>query len=952
MQRFLKIGAFAALFTFAHFQAGAIQSRSLPFRSEISTRFADSLVKTLPLRAKLAQLFVSFTNGDFYTPDDPSFKQLKKRVEKDGVGGIIFSTGSIYDQVMLVNRLQKAATIPLLISQDMEYGAAMRVRETTRLTPSMGIAATGNPQNAYIAGKITAAEARALGVHQIYAPVADINNNPENPIINVRSYSEDPKTVGEFASAFMKGVFSEGRIPTAKHFPGHGDTNIDSHVDMPVIKHEWNRLTSVELVPFRRLIAEGVPSVMSAHISFPNMSPDPGIPGTLDRNVLGALLRDSLHFDGVITTDAMTMEAITKRFSPGKAVLMALEAGSDIMLMSIDETSALDELERAVSSGQLKTERINQSVRKVIAWKHELGLFENRFTATDAIWDRISVKKNQLEANRIARESITLLRNTGNVIPVSPGKFPRLMVLTISDDESGTAGRTLARELRKYHPDVQSGLFDGRTSSEEQSSLLKKAERADLILVASNVFVRMEGKIGFSKEQSAFASELAMLKKPIAVISFGSPYILNEFPSADVHVCAWSTASEQVIQTVPGLFGAAAVSGKLPISMPGLYPFKAGISIPQTIIRPDEPELAGLNTHILDRTDDIIEKAIRDSVFPGAQFAVVRNGILVKNKAYGYHTYEKNFPVKTSDIYDLASLTKVMATTTAVMKLVDENKLGLKTGVSAFFPAFNSGTKKKITIQHLLEHTSGLPAFKAYGDEVSSKEQLLAAVLAEPLEEKPGIKMVYSDLGFILLGAIVEKVSGRNLDLYTTKEVFGPAGMNSTMFNPAKKGAVWFERSVPTEIDTVFRKKTMKGEVHDERAWKASGVSGHAGLFSNASDVAAWATMLLNGGAYAGSHFIKPETVKKFTVPPSRKSTRGLGFDLKSPSGSSAGLLLSSKTFGHTGFTGTSVWIDPEKNVAVILLSNRIHPSRSFGTSIGSIRASLADVVATAIEKP
>jgi beta-glucosidase-like glycosyl hydrolase/CubicO group peptidase (beta-lactamase class C family) len=940
---------FAALLLSLSFQNAASQ----PFSTSGPAPAAvDSLLNTLSLRQRIGQLFVTFANGEFYGTQSEEFAALHRKITVDGVGGIIFSTGGILDQAMLNNRLQSAATIPLLISQDMEYGPAMRIRGTSRLTPAMGIAATGKPENAFLAGQITAREAKAIGVHQIYAPAADINNNPKNPIINVRSFGEDPNQVGTFATAFMKGVLSEGLIPTAKHFPGHGDTDVDSHVELPVIRHSWKRLDTLELVPFRRLIAEGLPSMMSAHISFPNMSANPATPGTLDPNVLKRILLDSLRFKGVVITDALTMEAVTKQFSPGKAARMALEAGADILLMSTDETSAIDELEKAVQNGTLSEERILFSVRKILTWKHQLGLFKNRMANVDALPGIIVQSGHQLNAQRIARESVTLLKNNGGIVPVTSGKAPKLMVIAIADDESGNAGRVLVREIRKYHPDVSFGLFDARTSTEEREQILKKAAASDLIIIGAYIFVRMEGKIQFNAQQADFVAKLNAFKKPQAVIAFGNPYIVSAFPNADVHLCAWSNAAEQVEQTVPALFGASAISGKLPVTIPGFYARGFGMQLPQSAIRTELPAGAGINREKLRAVDAIVEQAIRDSVFPGAQVAIVKDGLLIMNRGFGYHTYEKQQAVKSSDLYDLASITKIMATVPAIMMLVDQGTLKLNAHVSDFFPEWKDGEKKKVTIRNLLEHNSGLPAFRVYVDSLKTADQIRTAVINEPLIEKPGTKVIYSDLGFILLGLIVEKITGQPLDLYLNKTLYEPAGWYNTRFKPASGRQAVISRTVPTENDTLFRKKLLRGEVHDERAFALNGVSGHAGLFADASDVAAYAQLLLNGGSYAGQSFIKPETVKLFATKSGKNATRALGFDLKKEAGSSAGTLMSDRTFGHTGFTGTSVWIDPERNLAVVMLTNRVHPHRSYGAAISQIRASVADATVKALEKP
>lgn len=931
------------------YTATAQPFRNLPFATNVKEQ-AKAVLESMTIDQKLGQLFVVFANGDFLAADSDKLRSLTLAVQEDKIGGLIFSTGNIYDQAILTNKLQALSEIPLLISQDMEYGAAMRVRATTRFTPAMGIAATGNPENAYVSGKITAREAKALGVHQIYAPVVDVNNNPSNPIINVRSFSENPQMVGRFAEAFMNGVLSEGLFPTAKHFPGHGDTDRDSHVELPIISFDYDRLDTLELVPFRKVIQAGIPSVMSAHISFPQLSKDPNVPGTLDPSILRRILLDSLHFDGLVVTDALDMNAISSTYSPGEAAILALEAGVDVLLMSVDTPAALAGLKKALKSGRLSEERINHSVRKLLEWKISLGLFQKSQVAIEELDQNIGIRAHEIESNRISRESVTLLKNTGNILPITPSDYRKVMVISIADDESGTTGRSLLRSIRDYHPNVSWGLYDKRTPNSELENILRKAEQADLVIVGTFVYVRMAQSLNLSRAQLRFIGRLERLNTPKVVIAFGNPYLVKDFNKSDVLLSSWSASPAQVHQTIPGLFGAADIGGQLPISIPGMFDYGHGLKIKKNILREDAPELAGFSFEAFNKVDSVIEKAIEDSVFPGAQLAVIKDGLLVANRAYGYHTYEKTQPVKTTDLYDLASLTKITATTVGIMKLIDEGKLKLNDPIRSFFPEFNEGFKSKITVQHLLEHRSGLPPFKVYVDSLQERTQIINAILNEELIADPGERLIYSDLGFIILGVLIEKISGLKLDRFVSREIYSPAGMNWTMFNPAKKG--YISRIPPTEIDSVFRKELVQAVVHDERAYYMDGIAGHAGLFSRAADLAIFAQLLLNEGHYAGRQIFKPETVRRFTIRTKKFPERALGFDLKSLDGfSSAGKLMSDRTFGHLGFTGSSLWIDPENNTAVILLTNRTYPYRDFSEGISRIRAEVADAVMKSLTK-
>lgn len=909
----------------------------------------DSLMKKMSLREKIGQLFVTYANGYFLNEDSDAYYELMEKVRKYQVGGIIFNSGNIYGQAVLHNKLQRASKLPLWITQDMEFGAAMRVQRSTYITPAMGIAATQNPEYAYWAGKITAREAKALGVDQIFAPVLDVNNNPDNPVINVRSFSGDPQTVSTFGNAFINGVQSEGVVSTAKHFPGHGDTDVDSHLSLPVINHGYSRLDTLELVPFKAAIDSGISSIMSAHIAFPKISGSNGTPGTLDENILDRILLDSLNFKGMVVTDGLEMRGISSRYSPGETVVKALNAGADLMLLSPDEITAINEIEQAVQLGRITEERIDHSVRKLLEWKKQHGLFRYRMVDLNQLSDKVNTREHQLIADEIARKSITLIKNEKNILPLRPYKYPNIMVLSIADDISGETGTYFAEQLREYHPNVTFHVYDRRTSEEEKRKIMDDAREADLIVFGSFIYVRSAQPMQLSTEQFDFLKKLADGDKPSLLVAFGNPYIVRDLSRTDAQVMAWSARNDQVRNTVPALFGASSINGKMPINIPGYSKIGDGIKIPQTTIRKDWPGTVNFSIDSLRRVDDIMREAVFDSTFPGGTVTILKDGVIAYQKGYGYYTYDKLNPVDATDIYDLASLTKVVATTTAIMRLVDDGKIALEDHVSKYIPEFNQGEKRRITIQNLLSHNSGLPPFRVYVDSLQERRQLVQAVRREPLIYEPGTEYQYSDLGFILLAEIVEEVSGKRIDRFIREEMFYTMGMNSTFFNPMAKGKWISDRIPPTEIDTVFRQDTVQAKVHDERAYYMDGVAGHAGLFSNGTDLAVYAQLLLNGGTYGGRRYLNEDVIQTFTTPHSSTSNRGLGFDRKSPDFSTAGTLTSDQTFGHTGFTGTSIWIDPTRDLAIIILTNRVHPYRSYGHNISRIRAAVADAVVSSI---
>lgn len=916
-------------------------------KTESDTVVIDSLLQQMTLKEKIGQLFFTSANGYFKSEDDESYRKLVEKIKEHNIGGIIYFGGEIYGQAILNNKLQRISKIPLWITQDMEYGAAMRVEGTTRFTPAMGVAATRNPEYAYWMGKITAREAKALGVNQIFAPVLDVNNNPENPVINVRSFSGDPYMVALYGQRFIEGVQSEDIVSTAKHFPGHGDTNVDSHLSLPVINYNFSRIDSVELTPFRHAVNSGIKSIMTAHIAFPQIGNTPDLPATMNQYILNDLLIDSLNFDGLIVTDGLEMHGISANYSPGEAVIKSLQAGADLMLLSPDELTAINEIIRAVERGRLSESRIDFSVRKLLKWKKEHGLFEDPEVDINKLSSKINTREHELIADEISRESLTLVKNDNNILPIRASKFPRILVLSVSDRETGTAGAYLNSLMRDYHPNIMSHVLDKRSSNEEKEKIRRDARKADLIIIGSFIYVRSGQPVQLSDDHLEFLNNLP--DKPSLLVAFGNPYIVQDLQEADAQLMAWAANNRQVKNTVPALFGGTKISGKLPIKIPGMYDMGHGIELPQTTLRSDNPEVIGMSREALGNIDGIMEEAVFDSTFPGGVVSVVKDGIIAYQKAFGYHTYEKVKKVRSTDIYDLASLTKVVATTSAVMRLLDEEKLSLDDKVGKYIPEFTNGDKKSITIRHLLLHESGLPAFRIYIDKLKKESDIIEAIINEPLIAKPGVRYEYSDLGIILLGKIIEQITGSSLDEYVRKEFFYPLGMNSTYFNPRNIGRWISNRIPPTERDTVYRMKTMQAEVHDERAYYLNGVAGHAGLFSNARDLSVFTQLLLSKGLYGGKRYFREETIEMFTSRQSELSNRGYGFNRKSENQSTAGSLTSDNTFGHTGFTGTSFWIDPELNLAIIILTNRTYPRRSYGKDINLVRAAVADAAVLSI---
>jgi len=940
--------------------AGALRALSTAQR-----HWVDDKLRSMTLDEKIGQLLFPTYHGTFTSTDSPAYQQMLHDVNDIHAGGFILVTrltplgiekSQTYPTAVLSNQLQSKTKLPLLIGADFERGSAMRLDEGTSFPTQMAIAAGGDPRDAYTMGKITALEARQAGVQWIYAPVADVNNNPGNPIINTRSFGEDAARVSEFVSAYVRGVEENGGLATAKHFPGHGDTAADSHIDLPVIRADRARLESLELLPFRAAIAAGAGSVMTGHLSVPALEPDPNTPATLSSNILNGVLRHDLGFEGLVVTDAMDMGGITVRFAPGEAAVRAALAGADCLLMPPVPDAAYQSLQHAVKTGRITRERLDESVRRILEAKARLGLNKNRLVDVNDINAHFAETVWQKQAQDISDRGITLLRDTSHRLPLDATKPARALLLAFYADPEPTPGEDLERELRRRFDSMT--VLRADTRFRDAANLkLPSPDSYDVAIVA--LFVRVsdrKGNVDVPAEQAAFAQLVYKSGKPVVTLAFGSPYLIEGFPQAETWLGAFGISDVAQISMARALFGEIPLRGHLPVTIPGV-PLKAGFGIEMPA---DAMKLQAMDVRSeaqLQPAFDVVEAAIKDKAFPGATLAVGYRGN-VSLHAFGKQTYEVKSPnIAIDTMYDIASLTKVVATTTLVAKLAEGDfpvRLDLDAPVERYLPEWASGPqpewRHRVTVRHLLTHTSGLPAFKEYWRTTSaeatakrsiSKQQTLDKIFAEPLEYEPGTKEIYSDLGIILMAEIIERLTGQTLDGLAREYIFSPLAMSNTMYKPPKK--TW-PAIAPTEIDTQYRHRLIQGEVHDENAAAIGGVSGHAGVFSTAPDLAAFCQMLLNGGVYAHQRILRRETISEFTEAQKLSAgTRTLGWAVPTEGGSS-GHFMSPHTFGHTGFTGTSIWIDPDRQLFVVFLTNRVHPTRE-NQKLAKVRPALHDAV-------
>lgn len=904
-----------------------------------ATRWIERTVADLSLRDQVAQMVMVWVLGDYTSTTDSAFVRAADQVRREKVGGVVMSLGSPIEVAEKVNALQRLAPIPLLVSSDVEPGLGrleggifapglLAGGNATVLPSNMAIGATRSLALAREAGRITGLESRAIGIHLAFAPTVDVNNNPANPVINVRSFGEEPAQVSALGAAFIEGVQSVGVMATAKHFPGHGDTEIDSHLALPVIKADRARLDSVELAPFRAAIRANVAAVMSAHIALPAIAGD-STPATLVPAVLHDLLRDTLGFRGLVVTDAMDMRGIGAGYSVETSAIRAIQAGADILLMPPDVPLAINAITAAVQRGDIPAERIAASVKLILEYKLRTGAIQRPLVSLDSLRETVGRSAHRAQSQAIADAAVTLLRDDDRQLPLHTGA-PTL-VLTFSGENDLAAGRTFTNELRLSMARMRSARINPGTPRQRLDSLLQPNER---VVVAT--FVRTiegEGRFAVGEHIASWIDSVAMVR-PVTVVAFSNPYVLREFPWVGAYVATFGRGEAVERAAARAVAGRQAFRGVAPISLPGF--FTAG----ETRVAA-APSWAGA---VSDSTRAILARAVRDSVFPGGIAIIGTRTGVVAQVAEGRIDWTADAPAPDSaTIWDIASLTKVVGMTTAMMQLVDQGRVSLDAPVQSYLGEWQGQWKDRVTVRQLLTHSGGLPAHRTTWLEVESAAEALQLVLATPLEAPPGSRYVYSDLGAILLGLIVERVTATPLDVYLERTVFRPLGMRDTRYHPSSDDLA---RVAPTELDP-WRGRHLRGEVHDENAFRLGGVSAHAGLFSTGADLARFARMMLNGGELGGVRVVRPQTIENFTrVQDSTFSHRALGWE--TPNGTnSAGRLMRRPAYGHTGFTGTSIWIDPANDIFVILLTNRVNPSRA-NSRIGPVRTSIADLAARA----
>jgi beta-glucosidase-like glycosyl hydrolase/CubicO group peptidase (beta-lactamase class C family) len=912
---------------------------------------AEKLLKNMTLDEKIAQLLVIRVQSD-YSPK--LVEKVCATVSKYQVGGVCFFKGSPQKQVALTNRLQALSAVPLLVTMDAEWGVAMRLDSCTTFPKQIQLGALKQSDNAliYEVGKEIAQQCKALGVHVNFAPAVDVNNNPNNPVINYRSFGELRELVAEKGIACMKGLQENGIMTCAKHFPGHGDTDMDSHYDLPSIHKTRSALDSLEFYPFRKLIDAGVDMVMVAHLNVPALDSNKNAITSLSYPVITNLLRQEMGFSGIIITDGMEMLGLRKSYPKGaEAEILALLAGVDMLLLPNDPEEIIPEIRKAVENGTVPIELINEKCLKVLKLKERHGLKNFKTIPSRHLEEKLNSANAMRLVETINAKTLTLLKNENSIIPVSQKGLSETALLYIGAENDTATYKELSNtcNLPFYYVSSTAKM------SELWKQTLSPYSKVLVVFVYSSNTPKND--YGLSKNSVKFIQELAK-NKDVILSMFGNPYALNLFDSLSQVksiILGYNPTVHAVKYALQALQGQASFEGKLPVSLRG-FPVLSGITLIPHGLDEDE-NYSAFPVEINNRIDSIISAGIRDEVFPGCQIIAVHQGNVVFHQCYGYHTYQKKDPVTFSSLYDVASLTKPAATALAVMKLYDEGKIKLNDPVVKYLSYLKNSNKEKLTIAELLTHTSGLQAFIPFYKKLiinnkwdknylnKTKTDRFTVEVAKGLfldssyihhlhqtiaDSKSNEKQyLYSDLGFLMLQEIVEQIAGETMEAYLDRHFYRRMNLDATCFNPLAKG-IPLRTIAPTEQDHFFRKQLVHGYVHDQTAALMGGVCGNAGLFSNTRNLAVIFQMLMNGGSYDGYRYLAKETVELFTktYPLHNCYRRALGFDTPNYEKESAALpkQASPSTYGHLGFTGTAVWCDPDQKLLYIFLSNRVYP--------------------------
>jgi len=956
---------------------GTISSYSQDIEQRV---WVDTQLEKLSLEEKITQLMMvrAYSNkGKDHT------KEIESLIKKYNIGGLTFFQGGPVRQANLTNNYQKIAKTPLLISLDAEWGLGMRLDSTFSFPYQMTLGAMHEDTLVYELASMIAEHLKRIGVQMNLAPVMDINNNPGNPVIGFRSFGEDKLNVSSKGLAYMKGLQDNGVLATAKHFPGHGDTDDDSHYTLPLVLHDKERLDTLELYPFRELINNGLDAIMIAHLYVKSVDASKNVASTLSKPLVTGLLKDEMKFEGLVVTDALDMQGVTKYHSSGEIEIKALLAGNDLLVLPQDVPKAIKKIKKAIKNDELSESLINEKCRKILEYKYRAGLNNVKPIEINGLYESLNDSKSKLIEWDIYEEAITLIKNNNNLLPLNKIDTLRTASVAIGADSQTNFQQMLSNFSKVNH------FSAGKTPGQSQLyDLLNKLQPYNLIIIGlHNISRYPANNYGISDEVIDFVLELSKTKSVILNI-FGNPYSLSRFKffeDIDAIIVSYQDVSASQKISAQMIYGSLPFKGKLPVSVTRTFQVNTGlITKKNSKLKYAIPEGLGIDPVKLADIEALVIESINDSVFPGCQIIAAKDGEVFYQRSFGYHTYEKKTKVKNQDLYDLASLTKVFASTLAVMKLEDENKIDIDQKISSYLPFTKETNKENVIIREMMAHqarlaswirfyemtmNNGMPDSNIYATSISAKHPfrtgqgmyihrdysyvMFDTLLSSPIRNSSSY--LYSDLGYYFLYRIIESIANQPFDKFLYDNFYKPLGCFTTCFQPREYFPL--SRIIPTELDGFFRNQLIHGDVHDPGAAMLGGIAGHAGLFSDANDVAVILQMLVQNGEYDGKRYIDSTTIIEFSRCqfPLNDNRRGIGFDkplIQFKKNGPVCRSASSISYGHSGFTGTYAWADPENGLIYVFLSNRVHPdATNWKISERNIRTRIHQIFYDAIGK-
>ncbi len=944
--------------------------------------WVDSVYRSLTMRERIGQLFMV---AAYSNKGEKHREKIERLVREEGIGGLIFFQGGPKRQARLTDHYQNISKVPLLIGMDAEWGLNMRLDSTMAFPYQMALGAVQNDTLIYRMGAEIGRQLDRLGVHVNFAPVVDVNSDPANPVINYRSFGENKWRVARKGRAYMKGLQDNGVLACAKHFPGHGDTDADSHKTLPVVDRTRKELDSVDLYPFQQLINSGVGSIMTGHLNVPALDGKKGRPASLSPNIVSGIMKNMMGFRGLSFTDALNMGGVTEGNEPGMVDLKALMAGNDVLLFPENVPKAVDMIERALEKGTIDSGRIERSCKRILRVKHWAGVHERDSISTQGLDNELHTPEAITLRRKLRERSLTVLNNKEGVLPLTGIDSLEVASVVIGDD----LGIPFQHAMGRYD-NVHRIAVPKAPSRERRARVMEKVKDRDLVIVS----IHSAGNAGPPrygiKGKGVELVDRLIAEKRVVLDLFGNPYGLGEFNNAKrAEAIVVSYANDSLSQEVSAqmIYGGIRATGRLPVTASPHFPEGAGMDTRSPIrLEYTLPQEVNINRKRLKRIDSIALDGIEQKAYPGCQILVARDGKVFYEKYFGHHTYEEKHKVRPEDIYDLASITKIVASTAALMKLEQEGRIALDDTLGEHLPELVDSTEfAGLHLRNILSHNAGLkpwipfykrtmnagePSYKVYSIDSSALYSIRVAdnmymnkhyrdsiyhwIVESELREEKDYR--YSDLGFYLIKRLIEKKTGEPLESFTREEFYEPLGLRTIGFLPTKRFPR--ERIVPTEHDMSFRKQLVHGDVHDPGAAMLGGVSGNAGVFSNARDLGAMMQMFLNWGTYGGKKVLTRQTLEKFIKCQfcGREETdnrRGAGFDkpVRDGKGGPTCDCVSYESFGHSGFTGTLAWADPNADLVYVFLSNRVYPSAKNKKLIKmDIRTKIQSVIHSSIQ--